>query len=211
MIWAPVNAQSCFLLTVQSFSMFSCKEYNQFVFIIDHLVMSMCKVVSCVVGRWCLLWSVCSLGKTLLTFALLNFVLQGQTCLLLQVSLDLLLLHFNPLWWEHFRLVLEGLVDLLEPFSFSFFGINGWGINLDYCNIESFALEMNLGHSIVFEIAPKYCISDSFVDYVGYTISSKGFLPTAVDIMVIWIKFAYSHPSSSWFLKCWCSLLPSPV
>ena len=30
-----------------------------------------------------------------------------------------------------------------------------------------------------------YCISDSFVDYDGYSISSKGFLPTVVDIMVI--------------------------
>ena len=40
-------------------------------------------------------------------------------------------------------------------------------------------------HSVVFEIAPKYCISDSFVDYDGYSISSKGFLPTVVDIMVI--------------------------
>ena len=38
-------------------------------------------------------------------------------------------------------------------------------------------------HSV--EIAPKYCISDSFVDYDGYSISSKGFLPTVVDIVVI--------------------------
>ena len=30
----------------------------------------------------------CGLGKTLLAFALLHIVLQGQTCLLLQVSLD---------------------------------------------------------------------------------------------------------------------------
>ena len=37
----------------------------------------------------------------------------------------------------------------------------------------------------VFEIAPKYCILDSFVDYEGYSISSKGFLPTVVDIQVI--------------------------
>jgi len=29
-----------------------------------------------------------------------------------------------------------------------------------------------------------YCISDSFVDYEGYSISSKGFLPTVVDTMV---------------------------
>ena len=34
-------------------------------------------------------------------------------------------------------------------------------------------------------IAPKNCISDSFVDYKGYSFSSKGFLPTVVDIMVI--------------------------
>ena len=40
-------------------------------------------------------------------------------------------------------------------------------------------------HSVGFETAPKYCISDSFVEYYGYSISSKGFLPTVVDIMVI--------------------------
>ena len=32
-----------------------------------------------------------------------------------------------------------------------------------------------------FEIASKYFISDSFVDHDGYSISSKGFLPTVVD------------------------------
>ena len=48
----------------------------------------MCRVVSCVVGRGCLLSQVHSLGKTLLAFSLLHFVLQGQTCLLLHVSLD---------------------------------------------------------------------------------------------------------------------------
>ena len=72
----------------------------------------MYRVVSCVVGRGCLLWPVCSLGKTLLTFALLHFVLQGEICLLLQVSLDFLLLHSSPLWWKRhlfWVLVLEGL------------------------------------------------------------------------------------------------------
>ena len=44
-------------------------------------------------------------------------------------------------------------------------------------------LEMNRDDSVIFEIASKYCISDSFVDYDGYSISSKGFLPTVVDIM----------------------------
>ena len=46
--------------------------------------------------------------------------------------------------------------------------------------MNGFALEMNRDHSVVFEIASKYCISDSFVDHDGYSISSKGFLPTAV-------------------------------
>ena len=40
-------------------------------------------------------------------------------------------------------------------------------------------------HSVVFEIASKYYISDSFVDHDGYSISSEGFLPTVVDKMVI--------------------------
>ena len=50
---------------------------------------------------------------------------------------------------------------------------------MDYCDIEWFALEMNRDHSVIFEIASKYWISDSFVDRDGYSISSKGFLPTA--------------------------------
>ena len=56
---------------------------------------------------------------------------------------------------------------------------------MDYHDIEWFALETNRDHSVIFEIASKYCISGSFVDYDGYTISSKGFLPTVVDIVVI--------------------------
>ena len=73
--------------------------------------------------------------------------------------------------------VLESFVVFVELLNFSFFSISGCGIDLDYCDIEWFALEMNRDHSVVFEIASKYCISDSFVDYEGYSISSKGFLP----------------------------------
>ena len=56
---------------------------------------------------------------------------------------------------------------------------------MDFCDIEWFALEMNRDHSVVFEIASEYCILDSFVDCDGYSISSKGFLPTVVDIIAI--------------------------
>ena len=73
----------------------------------------------------------------------------------------------------------------IEPFNFSFFSITGQGIDLDYHDIEWFALEMNRDHSVVFEIASKYCVSDCFVDHDGYSISSEGFLLAVVDIMVI--------------------------
>ena len=46
------------------------------------------------------------------------------------------------------------------------------------------ALEMTRDHSVVFEIASKYCISDSFVVRDGYSISSEGFLTTVIDRMV---------------------------
>ena len=59
------------------------------------------------------------------------------------------------------------------------------GHRLGLCDIEWFALETKRDHSVVFEIASQYCILVSFVDYDGYSISSKGFLPTAVDTMVI--------------------------
>ena len=76
-------------------------------------------------------------------------------------------------------------MGFIELFNFSFLSITGWGIDLDYCDIECFVLERNRDHSVVFEIASKYCISDSFVDYEGHSIFSKGFLLTAVDIMII--------------------------
>ena len=53
------------------------------------------------------------------------------------------------------------------------------------CDTEWFALEIKRDHSVIFETSLKYCILGSFVDYEGYSISSKGFLPTVVDIMVI--------------------------
>ena len=82
-------------------------------------------------------------------------------------------------------LVLKGFVGLHRTIQLSFFSITGWGIDLDYHDIEWFVLEMNRDNSVIFEIASKYCISDSFVNYNGYSISSEGFLPIVVDIMVI--------------------------
>ena len=42
-------------------------------------------------------------------------------------------------------------------------------------------------------------------------ISSKIFLSIVVDVMIIWIKCPFQSILVHWFLKCQCSLLPSPV
>ena len=63
------------------------------------------------------------LAKLLLAFALPHFVLQGQICLLLQVSLDFLLLHSSPLWWKghlFWVFILEVLVGLCRTVQFHF-------------------------------------------------------------------------------------------
>ena len=70
----------------------------------------------------------------------------------------------------------------IKPDYFSFFGISGWSRDLDYCDNGWFG---NRDHSVIFKTASKYYILDSLVDYEGYSISSKGFLPTLEDIKVI--------------------------
>ena len=91
-------------------------------------------------------------------------------------------------------LVLQGLVGLHKTVQLQLFSVTRWGIDLDNRDIEWFALEMNRDHSVAFEIATQYCISDFFVDYIGYSNSSKGFLPIVINIMVISVKFTYSRP-----------------
>ena len=74
-----------------------------------------------------------------------------------------IILHSSPLsrkghlFWV---LILEVLIGLYR-FNFGFFSITGWGVDLDYYDLEWFAQETNRGHSVIFESASKYCISDS--------------------------------------------------
>ena len=77
-------------------------------------------------------------------------------------------------------LVLKGLVGLHRTIQLQLLQCYWLGHRLDYCDIEWFDLETNRVHSVVIEIASKYCISDSFVDHDGYSVSSEGFLPTVV-------------------------------
>ena len=92
MIWATVSFWSCFCWLYRASPSLAAKNIG-----VGHLVMAMCKGFSCVAGRGCLLWPVCSLGKILIAFALLHSVLQGHIYLLLQVFLDFLLLLQSPI------------------------------------------------------------------------------------------------------------------
>ena len=74
-------------------------------------------------------------------------------------------------------LVLGRLIGLHRTVQLQLFSITGQGIVWITVILRDY--------SIIFEITSKNCILDSFVDYNGYSISSKGFLPTVVDIMVI--------------------------
>ena len=131
-----------------------------------------------------------------ISFALLHSILQGQICLLLQVFLDILLLHSSPLEWKghlFWVLVLKGHVGLHRTVHSQLLQCYWLGRRLRLPWYWMFALETNRDHSFVFEIASKYCISNSFVDHDGYSISSMGFLHTVVDIMVIWVKPIHSR------------------
>ena len=109
-------------------------------------------------------------------------------------------------------LILEGLVGLQRTVQLQLLQRYWLGRRLGWCHIEWVAVETDRGHSVILQTAPKHCTSDSFADHDGYSTSSKGFLPTVGDIMVIWVKI---HPFQSilvhWVLKCQRSLLPSPV
>ena len=55
-------------------------------------------------------------------------------------------------------LVLRGLVGINRTIQLQLLQYYWLGIDLDYSDIEWFALETNRDHSVVFGIASKYCI-----------------------------------------------------
>ena len=154
--------------------------------------MSMCRVFTCVVGRGCLLWPVCSLGGTLLAFACFilyskaKFACYSRFFLTFYFCISVLC-NEKDIFFGVF--VLKDLVSLHRTIQLQLLQHYCCVIDLNYQDIEWFALETNRDHSVIFEIASKYCISDSLLDYDGYSISSKGFLPTIVDTTVIWVRW----------------------
>ena len=95
MIWATVSSWSCFCWLYRASPPLAIKN-NQSDFGVDHLVMSMCRVFSCVVGRGCLLWPVHSLGRRFIALTIFTFV--GKVMSLLYNMQSRLAIAFLPMY-----------------------------------------------------------------------------------------------------------------
>ena len=153
--------------------------------------MSMCRVISCVVGRGCLLWPMHSLDKTLGAFAC--FILYPKTKLACYSRYVLTSYVCIPVPSDEkdiffLVLVLDCLVGHHRTIQLQLLWHYWLGHRLGLPWYWIFCLGNEQRQFFVFEIASKYYISDSFVDYDGYFISSTGFLPAIVDMMAIWVN-----------------------
>ena len=108
-------------------------------------------------------------------------------------------------------LVLKGLVGLHRTIQLQLLQHYWLGIDLDYCDTVRFSLETNRDHSVIFEIASKYCISDSC--WPWWPLHFFWGIPARSSRNND--HLSYIHPFQSisvrWFLECRPSLLPSPV
>ena len=106
----------------------------------DHLVMSMCRVISCVDGKGCLLWPVCSLDKTVRLCPASFCTPRPNLPVTSGISWLPIFAFQSPMMK---RTSLFGISSRRccrssqNPVNFSFFG---WGIDLDYCHTEWFTL-----------------------------------------------------------------------
>ena len=120
-------------------------------------------------------------------------------------------LHSSPLQWKghlFWLLILEGLVGLHRTVQLQLLQHYWLGHTLELLWYWMVCLgnEQRSFCSIILRLHPSTAFW-TLVDYDDYSISSKEFLPTVVDIMVISFQSILVH----WFLKCRCSLLPSPI
>ena len=106
MIWATVSSQSYFCWLYRASPSLAAKNIINLISVLT-IWWCPCIVFFFVVGRGCLLWWVCSLGKTLLAFALLHSVLQDQICHLriisVQFSLSVMSESLQPHKLQHAR------------------------------------------------------------------------------------------------------------
>ena len=98
-------------------------------------------------------------------------------------------------FWCQFQKVLQVFI---EPFNFfaSFSGIGGWGIDLDSCETEWFALEMNKDHSVVF------LYFFALIAEEGFLISSCYSLELCIQLLISFLfSFAFHFSSFHSYLQ----------
>ena len=81
-------------------------------------------------------------------------------------------------------LVLEGPLGLHRIVQLQLLSITGQGIDLDYCVIEGLPWKRTEIILSFLRLHPS-TLFQTLIYYDGHSISSKGFLPTVVDIMAI--------------------------
>ena len=101
------------------------------------------------------------------------------------------------IFWCYFQKVLQ--VVFIEPFNLIFFSISGWGIDLDYCDTEWFALETYRDHSVVFETGSKCCMLDSFVHYVKQQAHWKSKAPKVRTRVLLPARSYSQQERGTWF------------
>ena len=99
MIWVTVSLWSCLCWLYRASPSSTAKNIINMISVLT-IWWCPCVESSLVLLEEGVCYDQCILLAKVLAFALLHLVLQGQTCLLLQVSLDFLLLHSSPLWWN---------------------------------------------------------------------------------------------------------------
>ena len=102
MIWATVSSQSCFCWLYRASPSLTTKNIINLISVLT--IWWCCRVFSCVVGRGCFLWPVCSLGKTLLAFALLHLYSKAKFAFYYKCFLTFYFCRIGPSkWWYRIR------------------------------------------------------------------------------------------------------------
>ena len=147
MIWATASSSSCFCWLYRVSPSLAAKNIINLILVLTIVVMSMCRVFSCVLGRGYFLWPVVSLGKIGKLWPASFCTVRPNLPVTPGVSWLPTFAFQSPIMKRTFFfflvLVLEGLVGLYRTVQLQLLQHYWLGHSLDYCDIEWFALERN--------------------------------------------------------------------
>ena len=180
MSWATVSSWSCFCWLYRASPSLATKNIIGLILVFT-IWWCPCVELSCVVGRECLLWPVHSLGKTVSLWPASfctprpNLPVTPGISWLPTFAFQYPMMKRTSFW----VLVLEGLVGLRRTVQLQLLQCYwlGYRLGLVYWMVCLGSEQRSFCHS---RLHPSTAFW-TFVDYHGYSISSKGFLPAVVD------------------------------